>query len=130
MSASSLDEDPTTQPAKPRSGEADVDIIRTRKFRQEADVDAALDRIESELLARRASHLADTQTLITAGVELSASEREVLRLREALEQADDLLRRLSEWDVLYPGPNSGDARYWQGEIASVRAALSTPQEPE
>lgn len=40
------------------------------------------------------------------------SEQEV-----ELERADDLLRRLSEWDVLYPGPNSGDAAYWQAEIA-------------
>lgn len=43
---------------------------------------------------------------------------------EALRVADDLLRRLSEWDMLYVpkdgAPVTSDAPYWQGEITGIR----------
>jgi hypothetical protein len=45
---------------------------------------------------------------------------------QALRAADDLLRRLSEWDVMNLAPLGGhsDVPFWQAEIARVRAALS------
>ena len=55
-------------------------------------------------------------------------EAELERLKAALREADDLLRRLSEWDVLNMPPGSGDdGPYWQREIARARAALGEPQ---
>ncbi len=52
---------------------------------------------------------------------------------EALREADDLLRRLSEWDMLYVKRDeygvavhvvTADAPYWQGEIARARARIA------
>ncbi len=57
---------------------------------------------------------------------LNALLAENQRLRDALEAADDLLRRLSEWDMLYigPPPITADGPYWQGEIRRTREALA------
>ena len=42
--------------------------------------------------------------------------------------ADDLLRRLAEWDVLFVGSDgqreTADAPYWQQEIAKVRQQIA------
>jgi hypothetical protein len=60
---------------------------------------------------------------------LASLDRLAARLSEyeqALRLADDLLRRLSEWDVMNLTPLGGhsDVPFWQAEIARVRAALS------
>ena len=42
-------------------------------------------------------------------------------------EQDDLIRRFSEWDMLWVdhvgGTHTSDAPYWQGEIAKMRAKL-------
>jgi hypothetical protein len=57
-------------------------------------------------------------------------------LENALREADDLLRRLSEWDMLSTysdgKPVTADGPYWKAEIARTRAALvatDTTREP-
>lgn len=49
------------------------------------------------------------------------------KLHSALAAADDLLRRLSEWDMLYVAPDgkpiTADGPYWQAEISRTRTAL-------
>jgi hypothetical protein len=63
-------------------------------------------------------------------VVLAALDRLADLARLCAEQ-DDLLRRLSEWDVLNLAPGSGDdGPYWQGEIAKVRAKLTELEAPK
>lgn len=60
--------------------------------------------------------------------ERDSLKAELARLREALSLADDLLRRLQEWDMFWVDPKTGrasvaDGRYWQDEITKARNAL-------
>lgn len=56
----------------------------------------------------------------------------VRELRHALNQVDDLLRQLDEWDVMRVEDGS-DGPYWRRLIAEVREvnriALRLPEEP-
>jgi hypothetical protein len=47
------------------------------------------------------------------------------RAEAKLGQVDDLLRRLSEWDVMQ---STGDGTYWKSEIARAREALRSLDE--
>jgi hypothetical protein len=58
-------------------------------------------------------------------VPVADARRQVLA---ELEQADDLLRRLSEWDMLYVSPEgkavTSDGPFWQAQIKEAREALA------
>jgi hypothetical protein len=49
-------------------------------------------------------------------------------MTDPLRAADDLLRRLGEWDMLYVSPEgkpvTSDGPYWQLEIQRVRAQIA------
>ena len=86
-------------------------------------------------ISARAEHLEGIARNHAVGFDARGSVIEladaVQRLVAVAAQQDDLLRRLSEWDVLNLTPGSGDdGPYWQGEIAGVRAALAGLDEGE
>jgi hypothetical protein len=84
------------------------------------DTDAALvRRVLGYVITEDGSSQAAREALDRLEARLSEYE-------QALRLADDLLRRLGEWDVMNLTPLGGhsDVPFWQGEIARVRAALS------
>lgn len=115
---------------------------RESKVRHEACRDTAnlLVRDVLALVAEREALLAENERLTSKlsaeiheydaalndlGRENASLRGRVAVLEAALRDADDLLRRLSEWDVLNLAPGSGDdGPYWQREIAKARAVLA------
>lgn len=99
-----------------RKALAAVARLETRLAQRPARVDAALghDGMECEPDCA-ACHFAR---------KWQVAEAALASTREALTDADDLLRRLSGWDVLNLAPGSGDdGPYWQAEIARALAVL-------
>lgn len=84
-------------------------------------------RARAEGYKRDGAHMAATP-LEDAADRLAAALDERDKLVSAVQAGDDLLRRLSEWNMLSTSldgkPATGDGPYWQREIARVRAALS------
>ena len=59
-------------------------------------------------------------------------DRGPVRMARRIVELEDLLRRISEWDMLYVSPEgkavTADGPYWQAEIA--RALAANPSEDE
>lgn len=118
-------------------GRRDSELLDGRDFSEGAW--NAAEQALAELVARckaaeaerdEARDLATQFTKTTADLLAWAesSKARVAELEAALREADDLLRRLSEWDMLsmsHDGtPITSDGPFWQSEIAKARRVLA------
>ncbi len=90
----------------------------------------------ADLSALPADQLAEKVTDISQGETRAVLAELVRRLKtaeDALEQADDLMRRLSEWDAFSLPAKApwGDWHvYWKGEVERVRALAAIRPNPD